>query len=192
MNVKLLEELTPHLLRVNKDMIGQPVLNSQGQTVEKRVVGVSLARIHVVRGERDLLSQHLVVEHQQRPIEDLELVVPQDVQDLRPCGRGVAEESRIVDQHSRHLRRETGTLALIPAQIEKVELGTHAQFGAVQLIAPDEIQTDTPRDERRRQAERVRPVATAGQQTYEWLRIHSVSSRNARIGRAARAFSSAA
>ena len=65
-----------HLGRVNEDMIGQPILDSQGKAIERRVLRISLARINVVRGEDDLLSQQLVVQHQKSSIEELEFVVP--------------------------------------------------------------------------------------------------------------------
>ena len=81
-HAEVLDELVFHLRRVDEDAIGEPVLDAQREAIAPRVVAVPLARIDVVGGERDPLAEQLVVEHQQRAIEELELVVPQDVEDL--------------------------------------------------------------------------------------------------------------
>ena len=61
---------------MNKDVIGEPILASQGKTIEQRIGRVPPARINIVRSEGDLLSQEFVVEHQQSSIEELTLIIP--------------------------------------------------------------------------------------------------------------------
>ena len=123
------------------------------------------------------------------------------MEDLRPSERGVADEPGIVDQYAGHLLPETHIPLLTSPKIEKVEPGTDTQVRDVQLIAPDEVQTDAPREEGHRQPERVRSIDATRKQPYFALRqlvrprqsvsaldravqmvCHSISSRNARIG----------
>ena len=91
-DAKLLDEFTLHLFRVNEDMVGKPILDSERQPIEERIVGVPPAGIHIVHGAGRSSSPSLVVKHQQRSIEELEFVVPQDMKDSRPGRRGVANQ----------------------------------------------------------------------------------------------------
>ena|SRR5437016_10703340 len=88
------------------------------------------------------------------------------MKDLGPGNQGVADEASIVPQYPRNLSREAGIPLLAPTQVEKVEPWTGTELGAVQIIAPDEIEAGTPREERRCQAQRVGPVGSAGQQSH--------------------------
>ena len=73
---KALDEFELHLFRMNKDMVGKPILDSQGNPVEERVFGIPLVCIHIVRREDDSLPQEYVVEHKERSIQSLKFVVP--------------------------------------------------------------------------------------------------------------------
>src|SRR2546426_8396192 len=73
---KLRAEFTLHLFRMNKDMIGKPILDSQAKAIDQRIGRVPPASINIVRGEGDLLPQEFVVEQQQSSIEELKLVIP--------------------------------------------------------------------------------------------------------------------
>src|SRR2546426_8864356 len=73
---KLRAEFIPHLFRMNKNMIGKPILDSQAKAIDQRIGRVPPARIDIVRGEGDLLSKDFVVEQQQSSIEELKLVIP--------------------------------------------------------------------------------------------------------------------
>ena len=61
--VQLLKEFTFHLFRMNKDVIGKPILDLQGKAIQQRIGRVPCARVNVVCGECDLFPQEFVVEH---------------------------------------------------------------------------------------------------------------------------------
>src|SRR5712691_10250175 len=101
------------------------------------------------------------------------------MEDRRPgCGR-VSDEPNVIAQDSRDLPYQTGVRSLIASQIEHVQSWRPTQFGAVQLIAGNEIQTYTFRDERCCQAECVWLVGTAAQQSDFDLRARSRMSQAA-------------
>src|SRR5438034_6966329 len=75
-NAESLEELTLHLFRMNKDMIGESILDSQCKTIEQRIRRVPPARINIVRGEDDFFPKEFVVKNEQRSVEKLKLIIP--------------------------------------------------------------------------------------------------------------------
>jgi hypothetical protein len=62
------------------------------------------------------------------------------MEDPRLRDAGIAQEPKVVEQHSRGLAHECRIRPLISSQIEKIEPGTGAKFVAFQLIATDEIE----------------------------------------------------
>ena len=107
-HAELLDEFTLHLLRMNEDVVGEPILDSQRKPIEARILGIPLARIHIVRCEDDPFPQQPVVKHQQRSIEELEFVIPQDMKDLRLGCRSIANQLGIVHRHPEDLPYEAG------------------------------------------------------------------------------------
>ena len=47
-------------------------------------------------GDKDFLAEQPVVNHEQRAVEELKFVVPQNVKDIRLGDRSVADKSRVV------------------------------------------------------------------------------------------------
>ena len=81
---------------MNQDVIHQAVLNSQRKPIEPRIVIVPLTGVHVVRGEHHFFAEQLIVENQERSIEQVEFVVPQDVKDLRLSYGSITNQAPIV------------------------------------------------------------------------------------------------
>ena len=78
-HAELLAELKLHLFRVNEDVVGQTILDSQGEPIEQRILRIPTCRIHIVSCEDDSFPQDPVVKHEQGSIKGLQFVVPQDV-----------------------------------------------------------------------------------------------------------------
>jgi hypothetical protein len=93
-----------------------------------------------VHGVNDPLPQQPVVKHEHGPIEVFELVVPQNMNNSRLGGRGVANESNVILQHPQDLFREPGIRSLIAAQIEKLHSWIVGQFRAIEFIDANQIQ----------------------------------------------------
>ena len=72
----MLAKLLFHLLRMDENVVTELVLNSKSCAVEPRVFQVSSRLVDIVRREDYFLARELVVQHQNRTIEQLELVVP--------------------------------------------------------------------------------------------------------------------
>ena len=73
---KLFDELVFHLLGVDKDVIGDPILDFQGEAIQQRVVRVALAGVDIVRGQRDFFTQEAVINHEDSSIKEGEFVIP--------------------------------------------------------------------------------------------------------------------
>src|SRR6266550_3169130 len=162
---KALDELFFHRGRMNENVVGQAILNSQCEAIEDRVVRIPLGRINVMCGEGDLLPLQFVIEHQQGSIEGVKLIVPQDMEDRRLRARRVSDKSRIVGHHTPYLGGETGIWLLTASQIEKSEVLARMEFRAVHLVATNEIQAHAFRTERHSQSECVRLVNASGEQS---------------------------
>ena len=100
LHAELLDEFELHLFCMNEDVVSEVILDSQRKPIEERIRGISPTHIHVVRGKYDLLSQQLVVKHQQGSVKVFEFVVPQDMKDLRPGGSGVPDQPGIIRRNS--------------------------------------------------------------------------------------------
>src|ERR1035441_3510462 len=140
------------------------ILEFQRRPVAPGIVRVARAGVHVVRREYDLLAEQLVKQHQRGAVKQLEFVVPQNMEDLWFGSKGVADEPAIISQHAENFFQSPGFYALIAAQIEKTNLLGGVQLRAVHFVAADEIKLRAGRRQRRRQTERVRPVAAGRQQ----------------------------
>src|SRR5437868_12237808 len=99
---KLIDELALHLLRVNEDMIGKPILHSQREAIEGGISRIPLTRVHIVNGQNGLFPESPVVKHQQRSIEQLELVVPENMEDYGLGGSGIADQFGVVHREPEH------------------------------------------------------------------------------------------
>src|ERR1700677_3966422 len=73
-------------------------------------------------------------------------------------------QAGVVLTYSRHLGCETGVAALITSQIQKMQFGVRVIFRAIELVAADQIDGGSLRDEVASHATYVRPVAAAGDQ----------------------------
>ena len=71
-----------HPVGVYKDVVGKAILDSQGKPVEHRVFRVSARRVNVMRGENNLLSEEFVIHHEQSAVQELDFVVPENVEYL--------------------------------------------------------------------------------------------------------------
>ncbi len=122
-------------------MVGKPILDSQRKPIEAGIVRIPYARIHVMHGENYFFPEPLVVKHQQRSIEGLEFIVPQDVKDswLRFCS--VANQPGVVrlEPWKVFLRKPTSE-PLIASQIKKAHSGLAAKFRAIQFVATNHVQ----------------------------------------------------
>ena len=124
---------------MNEDMVGKPVLNPQRKTVDRRVFRITPARIHIMDREYDLLPHQPVEKHEQRTIEDLEFVIPQDMKYLwLGCG-GVMDQLGVVLEYSGYFFCETGIPTLIAPQIKKVQSGFTVELRKVELVAANQI-----------------------------------------------------
>jgi hypothetical protein len=92
-----------HLFRMNKDVVGLPILDSQGKSIEARIFRVSPIGIYIVHSKDNLLPEKPVVKHQQRAIEVLKFVIPQDVKKFGLGCRSVAKQLRVVRQNPESL-----------------------------------------------------------------------------------------
>jgi hypothetical protein len=61
---------------MNEDVLGEMVLNAQGETIEEGIVPIPLTYIYIVCCEDNSLPQQLVIKGEQRSVEKLELIVP--------------------------------------------------------------------------------------------------------------------
>ena len=163
-NAEILDQLISHLAGVNEDMVAQPVLHSEREPVEPRIIAVPLPLIHIVRGESDLFSQHPVIEHQQSAVEELDLAVPQDMKHGRPRQSGIAHQRRVMSQDAPQFGGQRRPGPGWRPEIEKAEMGRGVHLRAVHLVAADDIQANALQDQGSGQAERVRPVDSARQQ----------------------------
>jgi hypothetical protein len=80
-------------------MVDQSILNSERKTIEGRIASVAFTHVHVVSGEDDFLTEQPVVKHEQRSIEELELVIPKNVKDARLRRGGVSNQSYVIDKN---------------------------------------------------------------------------------------------
>jgi hypothetical protein len=162
LHAKLLAEFELHPFRVYEDMVGQPILDSQSEPIEGRVFRIPNACIHIVHCKNDLFPQGPVVNDNHRSIKGLKFVVPQDVKNSRLRYCGIANEPGVVRQNSNSLPYESNVWPLTASQIKKMHSGLTVIFRAIQIIAANQIQVRSLRDELRCQAECVGLVATTG------------------------------
>jgi hypothetical protein len=149
---------------MDEEMIGQPILGAKRHAIENRIVRIAGTGINVVRGQDNLLSQQLVVEHQQGSIKPLDSVVPKDVKDWGLSRRGVADEPDVIPRKPVDLGSYTRTRTLVATQVEEVYLRAAMEGRAVQLIVADNVQAHLSAHQRIGQPKRIRLVTTAGKQ----------------------------
>src|SRR5690242_1076356 len=93
-------ELPFHLVCVDKDVVSEHVLDSQRCSIQERIRQIPLPRVDVVRGECDLFAEEPVIYHQYCTVEQLEVVIPENVQNFRAWAGGIAEQSQVKCRHS--------------------------------------------------------------------------------------------
>jgi hypothetical protein len=125
---------------MDEDVVGQLILRSQRKTIQGSVIRISLADIYIVYGESNLLAQSLVVQHENDAVEQLKLVVPKNVKDLRLGCRGVTDQLRVVGQDPVDFSADAGIRSLITSQIQKVHPGIAVKLLTIKIITPNQIQ----------------------------------------------------
>ncbi len=172
-----------HLVRVHDNAIGKAILGSKGQAIDKVVVAGSRSRVDVVSRQHNRLAECLVVQHQQRAIDRLELVVPEDVEYRRFRSPRVANEPAVIGRDPGDLAREARPRLLVLSEVEQHDSWPVPQFGAVQIVPGDDLESDPLGRQRRRQPEGVWPVAPTGEQGHLTMvrtlrvRVHQGQSR---------------
>ena len=68
------DQFSFHFFGMDENVVAQPILDFQGKSVQKRIVRVPLAGVHVVRRQNDLFAQRLVIQHQQGAVENSNLL----------------------------------------------------------------------------------------------------------------------
>ena len=81
-NTKLGYQFTFHSFRCERKCDRSNYTELSVKAIQPRIVRIPFARVHVVGGEDDPFTQQLVIEHQQRAVEELELIVPENVKNL--------------------------------------------------------------------------------------------------------------
>jgi hypothetical protein len=124
---------------MHEDMVRKPVLDAQRSTVKARIAVVAPCLIHIVCGEDNSFPQGPIVKQQQGSIDPFEPVVPKDVKYSRFGGGGVVDQAAIARQEPAELFREAGAWPQISVQVEEAHLGLVAEFGEIEIVAPDEV-----------------------------------------------------
>ena len=126
-------------------MAAEAVLNSEREPIEPTVVTTPLSGIDVMRGQNDALPEQAIIEHQHRPIEVFEFVVPKNMEDARARAECVLPQPEIVGQDSKGFCAQWSIFALITPQIKKSDERRFVEQWRIQFIAPDEIDHNTLR-----------------------------------------------
>ena len=92
-----------------------------------------------MRCEDQLFSEQLVVEQEQRAIEELKFIIPQDMKYLWLCCGGVTNELPIISKDPSNFSREIRARILVSTQIEEIDQAIIAQLRQVEVIATDKI-----------------------------------------------------
>ena len=108
-HAELRDELSFHRARVHEDVVAEPVLNAKRQAVEPPIAAVARRDVDVVRRQDDALANQPVVGHQEGAVEELELVVPQDVEDWGPRASHVRKQPGVVPENAAGLLCEMAT-----------------------------------------------------------------------------------
>src|SRR5215469_12054160 len=145
-NPKILTKLFLHFFGMDENVIAEEILNPKSEVIEKRVIAVAPCLIYVVSCKNDLLAQHFVVQHQESAVEELDLVVPQNMQNPGPGTSGVADKSRVVDHESPQLVHESAFLRLLSPKIKKSEIPSDVQLRAIYFISAYNVQRHAFRD----------------------------------------------
>src|SRR4051812_36753959 len=114
-DAKFCSQLLFHPARVDEDVVHQPILNAQREPVEPAVVAVPASGIHVMDRQNQALPVHPVIEHQNRAVEELNLVVPEDVKYLCIACSGVANQLVVIRGQACEFAQQVGIVALIAA-----------------------------------------------------------------------------
>jgi hypothetical protein len=128
---------------MDKDMIRQMILNFQRQTVQIGVFRVSFRLIYIVRCESDSLTKRLVIQHQQRPVEELNLAIPKDVKEVSLRESRIPKQQQVMLRKSYTLTEPVSLPARMGPEINKLQIRSGVERRAIDRTVADDIQTDT-------------------------------------------------
>src|SRR5688572_2366830 len=92
-----------------------------------------------MRREHDFLSQDPVKTHQQRAIEQLEPIVPENMEYPRPRSGGVSQKSGVVPRYPGHLIEEGDIRSQAAAEFQKPQVGSLVKFRAIDIRTADQL-----------------------------------------------------
>src|SRR5215467_2352907 len=101
---------------MHEQVVGQPVLESQRKAIEGGVIVVALRRVYVVHGKHNIFPEQLVVIREESSIEMKELVIPQDVKDLRLGSGRVPDQLGVVAQNPCRLFPQADVWILVASE----------------------------------------------------------------------------
>ena len=136
-------EFILHLLGMNKDVIGKVVLDSQRKAIKDRVVPVPLPLIGIVRGQSDLLTQHPVIDHENGPVKELDLAIPEDMKNARLCCCRILHQKRIMPQCSPQPARPGWRCPSSWPYIKELQAWSCMHLKAVDIFATDHFDADS-------------------------------------------------
>src|SRR5207249_11091651 len=89
------------------------------EPVQPVVIRVPLSNVDVVNSKQDFFTKEFVIDHQERAIEELKLIVPQNVEyGCRGRGR-VTKQAQVIKGNSKQLFRSADIRPLIATQVKK-------------------------------------------------------------------------
>jgi hypothetical protein len=144
----------------------EPILRLEGQTIEHPIVSIPLPDVDIVDGEHETLAKQPVVDQEEGPIEDLQLVVPEYVEDLWPGSDCVPQEPQIIGEHTDNLAYQRCICRDVATQVEHRRQRRLTQLGRFQEITSDEVELYALTEQAKGEAERVRAIAAARQDRY--------------------------
>src|SRR6266568_1432989 len=132
---------------MNEQVVGQPVLDPQRKAIEGGVLVVAPLCVHVVHGKHDFFPEQFVVIGKQGSVEMQELVVPQNMENLRlGCG-SVADQLGVVAQNPCGLVPQADVRILVAPEFQESHPRNAPELRTVELITRDQVQKDSLRAE---------------------------------------------
>jgi hypothetical protein len=65
---------------MNENEVRKSVLRFQRESIQPTIATIALPGIHIMRGQHNSFTEQTVIQHEERSIEDFELIVPQNVE----------------------------------------------------------------------------------------------------------------
>src|SRR5262245_22478121 len=154
---------------MDEDMIGHCVHHTKREPAERVAPLIALVGVDIVSSEHELLAEQLVKGNEQRSIEQLELVFPQDMEDLRIAPKGVRKETGVHAEAPNGLPKAGLARTQIPMQRQHANTASRQHRKVKILVAANDINTEIPLL-RKALGERdgIPSVATTCQNGYVW------------------------